>query len=177
MKNWIVITLLLVFAIPAIAQEQKVPKGYEYYKEKYEDDFAHNFETVWNAVLYSLEEIGCQVMSKNTRINDEGHYRGVVQSDFCVFSLGDTTFSVLRKYSLDMPFIRAGKWENGRLQYKFVIQEKGENDVHLVMTTEMSGFESYVTGKVHFWRSNGLLEMAMLERIKRNIGKKPTEMN
>lgn len=177
MKKLLVIFLLIILAIPSFAQEKKVPKGYEFYKEKYEENFTSNFETIWNAVLYSLEEIGCQVQNKNTRINDEGLYRGVVQSDFCVFAMGDTTFNVLKKYSLDMPFIRAGKWDNGRLQYKFIVQEKGENNVHLVMTTEMSGFESYVTGKVHFWRSNGILELAMLERIKNNIGKKPAEMN
>ncbi len=175
MKKLLIVLVFLVIFAPTFAQEQKVPKGYEFYKEKYEEDFQNSFEEIWDAVIYSLEEMGCNLMNKNTRINDEGLYRGVAQSDFCVFAQGDTTFNALKKYSLDMPFIRAGKWDNGRMQYKFIVQEKGEKNVHLILTSEMSGFESYVTGKVHFWRSNGILELALLERVKQNIGKKPKE--
>lgn len=155
--------------------QEPVKKGYEFYKEKYEADYDQDFEVMWNAVLKSIEDIGCQTITRNSRANDEGLYKGTIKSDFCVFSMGDSTFSVLKKYSLDkeMPFIRGGYWDNGRLQYKVIIQETEPGKVHLTMTTEMSGMESHVAKKVLFWKSNGILENEMLDRIKSNIGKQP----
>ncbi len=179
MKGKLVLTLLLFLSFAVYytqAQEtKKVPKGWEHYKEQYEDDYTEPFEDVWNAVLVSLQDMGCQTQTKTTRVSDEGLFKGVVHSDMCIFTAGDSTFRVLNTYSLDMPFVRGGRWDNGRMQYKFVIQEKDEGHVHLIMKTEMSGVESGITEKVLFWRSNGLLEIEMLKRVRDNIGKKPIE--
>lgn len=178
MKKYLIfIVMFCLVAIASVnAQEQKkVPKGWENFKEQYEDDFTEPFEVIWDAVLVSLQDIGCQTLTKTTRANDDGLFKGIVHSDLCLFTVGDTTFKVLNKYSLDMPFVRGGSWDNGRLQYKFIIQETADNKVHLIMKTEMSGMESGITGKVLFWRSNGLLELEMLKRIRNSIGKKPIE--
>ncbi len=157
------------------AKPKKVQKGWENYKEQYETDYALDFEVVWNSVLKSIQDIGCQTITKSTRAGDDGLYKGIVHSDFCVFAMGDTTFTVLNQYSLDMPFVRGGTWDNGRLQYKFIIKEMEAGKVHVTMKTEMSGMESGVAKKVLFWRSNGLLELRMLDLVNSNMGKEALE--
>ncbi len=180
MKKLIVLLVVLgltnfVASVNLQSQDKPVPKGWENYKEQYEDNYNEDFEVIWDAVLKTLQDISCQTITRNTRPTDDGLFRGTIHSDFCVFTMGDTTFQVLRKYSLDMPFVRGGKWDNGRLQYKLSIREVEPGNVNLILKTEMSGMESGVTKKVLFWRSNGLLELEFLENIRKNIGLKPTD--
>jgi hypothetical protein len=88
----------------------------------------------------------------------------------CVFVEGEgKTIDTLQRYSLKVPVIRGGVWINGRMQYKFIIKEQEDGQVHLRLIGEVSGFENYVTSSVHFWESNGILETRMLRRIEENI--------
>lgn len=153
-------------SLPPLQGEQQVPDELRFYKEKYEQTFDQPFEIVWNAIIKAVEENNCMFKTKNYRTTDEGFFKGSIQSDFCVFTQGkDSTFDVLKRYSLEMPMIRGGNWVNGRIQYKFIIKEQEDGMVYMLMKTELSGFEEYVTYEVHFWQSNGLLEKAILDRI------------
>lgn len=150
--------------------DEEVPDYLRYYKEKYDTTYDASFEVVWNAVKLALEEKGCAYLKPNYRQTDEGLYKGAIHSEFCVFTEGeDSTFRVLKQYSFQMPFIRGGIWINGRLQYKFMIKEKSDGTVYILMKTEMSGKEDYVTHEFHFWKSNGILEHYMLEAIENKI--------
>jgi len=150
--------------------QKDVPERLKYYKEKYEESYDYPFEIVWKAVKKSLEDLGCLVAQEKYSQNDKGLYKGSLKSDFCVFSLGsDTTFKVLQKYSLEVPPIRGGIWVNGRMLYKFKIEEIAENKVTLLLSGELSGREDYVTQEVHFWKSNGFFETRILHLIKKNL--------
>lgn len=140
-----------------------------YYRDKYEQTYNYPFEVVWNAIKQSLEDIQCQVGYERYNQDDEGLYKGSIKSDFCVFSLGkDTTFATLKKYSLEVPYIRGGIWLNGRMQYHFRLTEQSDGTVYLHLTGKISGFEDFVTHEVQFWESNGIFETQMLERIEKN---------
>lgn len=158
------------------------------YQEKYEMDFDNDFETVWNSILKSIQDIDCQTIRKTSRQTDQGLFKGIIQSDFCVFASGDdTTVTALKRYSAELrtpedegkiepfPYILTGEWTAGRFQYKFIIEEVSAGKIHVKMIGELSGFENYVTKKMHFWTSNGILEARMTELIKSNIGKQPRE--
>lgn len=145
----------------------------KYFREKYEDTYEKPFEEVWNAVIKSLEDKDCQVLKKTYNQTDQGLYKGNIQSDYCIFATGsDTTMDNLKKYSKEntIPFIRGGVWVTGRFQYKFIMNEKEDGTVSLVLKGEVSGFEEYVTYSVHFWDSNGFLETMMLKKIRQNLG-------
>lgn len=140
-----------------------------YYKPKYEKTYDYPFEIVWEAIKKSLEEKNCQVAYEKYTQTDEGLYKGSIHSDFCVFSAGkDTTFATLKKFSLEVPFIRGGIWLNGRMQYKFKLKENDDGSVYVRLKGGISGFEDFVTHKVHFWKSNGYFETKMLEAIEKN---------
>ncbi len=142
----------------------------KYFKDKYEDNYEKTFEEVWQSVIKSLEDKSCQILKKSYSQTDEGFYKGTIVSDYCVFSLGkDTTFQTLKKYSVKVPVIRGGVWIAGRFQYKFIINERDDGTVHLLLNGEVSGFEEYVTSQVHFWESNGYMETMMMKQIRRNL--------
>lgn len=149
--------------------KEEVPEHLKYYKEKYEETFDVPFETVWNAVKKSIDEISCMIAQQKYSQSDDGLYKGTVKSDFCVLSLGDSSFDVMKKYSRDFPVIRGGVWINGRIQHTVVIKETAEHKVVLLLRSELSGFEDFVTHEVHFWKSNGMLETRMIEAIKKNL--------
>jgi hypothetical protein len=142
---------------------------YPYLKEKYEDTFKLPFNKVWEAAALSIENINCQIIAKNTKQDDEGLYKGKIESDFCVFAVGDTTWDNLKFYATDLPFIRGGTWVTGRFQYKIIIRENKDGSTYLRVIGEVSAFESYVTTKVHFFQSNGFKESMMMERVKKNL--------
>jgi hypothetical protein len=75
----------------------------------------------------------------------------------------------MKKYSKDFPIIRGGVWLNGRIQHTYIIKETPDHKVALLLRSELSGFEDFVTHEVHFWKSNGLLETRMLATIKKNL--------
>lgn len=149
---------------------RNVPENLRFYKEKYEFHFDKPFEVVWNAVKKALEETGCMIAQENYKATDEGLYKGVIKSDFCVFTAGkDTTFKTLNKYSYDLPVIRGGIWLNGRMQYTVVVREENNGKVYMQIKGELSGFEDFVTHEVHFWKSNGLFETRMGKKIEKNF--------
>jgi hypothetical protein len=198
MKLLIIFSLILTLAMPAFngcssvslkAQEEQeedpdawMRDDYEgdkeeaklrFYKEKYEMKFDESFDVVWNSILEAIQNTGCMIATSSSRQTDEGFFRGVIKSDFCVFSVGeDSTYYVLQNYSFDMPDIPGAKWESGRIQHKFIVKELEEGGVDVLHTTEMSGWEGRVTSQVHFWKSSGLLEHYLHEDIKAIIASK-----
>ncbi len=150
--------------------KKQVPEHLKFYKEKYEMRYDKPFEIVWNAIKKSVSDLPCQIAQENYRATDEGMYKGVIKSDFCVFVAGkEKTFDTLKKYSYELPVIRGGIWENGRMQYTFIVKEEAGGTVYLQIKGEMSGFEEFVTHEVHFWKTNGMFETEMMDRIKQNI--------
>lgn len=151
----------------------EVDEDLKYYKEKYEMTFNEPFEDVWNAVLQAIKDTDCMIATNRKRQTDEGFFRGVIKSDFCVFSTGkDSTFDVLGKYSYDMPVIAGGIWLSGRIQHKFIITEQEDGSIKVMHTSEMSGWEELITHEVHFWKSNGKIEHFLHEDIKSILAKK-----
>ncbi len=156
--------------IQGLEQPENIPERLKFYKEKYEETFKENFDVVWRAIKKSLDDIGCMISYEKYQQDDEGYFNGTIKSDFCVFSFGkDTTFQVLKRYSYEMPLIRGGIWINGRIKYTFKVKENPDGTVFLSFKGQLSGFEDFVTHQVHFWKSNGILETQMLERIKNNL--------
>ena len=154
-----------------IEDEGNLKKSWKelYYKKKYEKTFDYPFEVVWEAIKKSLTDKNCQVGYERYTQTDEGLYKGTIKSDYCVFTAGDdTTFATLKKYSLEVPFIRGGIWLNGRMEYKFKLRENDDGSVYVRLKGQISGFEDFVTHEVHFWESNGYLETKMLEAIEKN---------
>ena len=140
---------------------------HKYLKEVYEMTLNHPFEDVFRATITSIEADHCLIMSKNTRQTDDGLYLGNIKSDYCLFAAGDTTLENLKYYSVDLPFIRGGVWKTGRMQYKFQLKELADGNTYIKVAGEISGHETLVTKKVHFWQSNGYLETMILERVKK----------
>jgi hypothetical protein len=150
--------------------ESKIPDRLRYYKEKYEATYQNSFESVWNAVKQSIIDLNCMIAQEKYSQTDDGFFKGKVESDYCVFSVGlDSTFDVLKRYSLELPLIRGGRWMTGRMKYVFNIEEKSDGSVYLLLRGEISGFENYVTHRVHFWKSNGYWETYILNRIKEKL--------
>lgn len=181
MKRIIYSVLLVAFAFnlqncaklaPGYEDESWKEKEYEaevefpYLKDSYEATYDVPFETVFNTVVESIEDINCMIITKNPEQNPEtGLYTGKIISDYCIFSVGDTTAKVLEYYSTEVPFIRGGNWINGRVQYDFTLNEQEDGTTHILLQGQISGFEKHVTNKVHFWQSNGYYETKMMERI------------
>jgi hypothetical protein len=150
--------------------KEEIPEKLKYYKEKYELDIDAPFELVFRSIKKSISDLDCMIINESYSQTDSGLYKGSIRSDFCVFSQGsDSTYSVLKRYSLEMPTIRGGIWVNGRIQYKFNLREQKNGKVHILLKGELSGLESYVTNEVHFWNSSGYLETKMMESVKNNI--------
>mgnify|MGYP005831575175 CR=1 FL=1 len=148
----------------------KIPDRLRYFKEKYDATYQNSFESVWNAVKQAILDLNCMIAQEKYSQTDEGFFKGKVESDYCVFSVGlDSTFDVLKKYSLELPLIRGGRWMTGRMKYVFNIEEKNDGSVYLLLRGEISGFENYVTHRVHFWKSNGYWETYILNRIREKL--------
>ena len=150
---------------------KEVNENMRYFKKDgYKEVFENSFEIVHKAVVKSIEQLGCMISQDKVTQTDQGLYKASIKSDFCVFTTGsDTTFKALKKYSVLLPLIRGGIWQNGRMQYKFKLEEQPDGKVKSLLTGELSGFEDHITSEVHFWQSNGKFETWMLEMVKRNI--------
>ena len=154
--------------------QKEVPENMKYYKPKFEHTFSDfYFDEVWNAVIESVEATGCVIGKKTSRQDDEGYYKGVLKSGQCVFASAEDenqdVYDSLTFYSVKVPVIRGGYWENGRIQFKIVVKENEDETVHLILKGEISGFESNVTDKTHFWESSGYKEHFLLEDIKARL--------
>ena len=135
----------------------------QYLPEGYEREFNTSFETTWNTVVKAIEELNCQILQKNYNQTDEGYYKGKIFSDYCVIvGNTDSTWDVLKKYSVKIPIIRGGVWISGRIQYKFWLTEQPNGKTLVKLKGQISGMEEHVTAKVHFWDSNGILEHRIL---------------
>ena len=160
----------------AFQDEEEVPENMRYFKEKYEEVYNEPFDAVWNAIKKSLGDCNCMIAHESYKQTDEGFYKGVLTSDMCVFASGsDSSYDKLKEYSVSMPVIHGAVWINGRVTYKYIVQEHDDGTIHLTLKVEICGFEEKVTYSVHFWdasrneKSNGILEHRMLELIKKNI--------
>ncbi len=174
----------MFFAIDSFSQMQNFEETVEtedgkqvdpklmYFKDKYEEVFTDfYFDEVWNATIKAIESTNCQLAQKTNSQDDEGFYKGKIVSDFCIFAMKenkDKVIDSLIKYSYEVPLIRAGVWENGRVQYKIILKEK-EESVEMILKAEISGREGYVTNEVHWWKSSGWFEHTLITKIKENL--------
>lgn len=155
--------------------EKEIPENMKYHAEKYEHIFSDFFfDEVWNATIEAVEATNCFVAQKSSRQDDEGFYKGKIVSDFCVLASTDMgedidVYDTLKFYSVQVPVIRGGVWKNGRIQYKIIIKENEDETVRLLIKSELSGLEEYVTNEVHFWESSGWLEHFLMEDIKARL--------
>ena len=153
----------------ALAQEEVELDPLRFYRAKYDLTFTESFDLVTKAVTAVLEDIQCLTTQNVLKTDKDGFNRQIIKSDFCVFVEGDSTFEKLKIFSKEMPFIRGGTWKNGRMQYSFVITEQADGSTYLLLKGNLSGFENYVTNKVHFWESNGQLEQVILDAITEKV--------
>jgi len=156
----------------SIEKPKSHDEAMKYFKEVYKEDLdGVYFEDVWNAVVESIEDQGCAMMTKVQKTNDEGFLKGVMKSEFCVFVNDDTTFDLLRIYSVKMPVIRGGIWTSGRIQFKIILEEINEGEgTSILIKGELSGSEDNVTNEVHFWESNGWFQTDLHYRVKHKLG-------
>jgi len=167
------LALMMIVAASDFTQAQDEEEDLDplrFYKAKYDTSFMAPIDAVREAVRKAIEDINCVVVQDVMKTNEDGWLKVIIKSDYCVFIEGDGTFDLLQKYSYEMPFIRGGSWRNGRMQYKFILTEKPDESVYVLLKGQMSGYEDSVTNRVHFWVSNGLYEHEMLMAIKRYLG-------
>jgi len=175
MKRFYTLIALLVFGILNImnAQDEEwttEKEKFPYLKEKYELTVDKPFDEVWLSALKSVEELNCMIINKSSKQDDNGLYKGKLESDFCVFAVGDTVWDNFKFYCTEPPFIRGGVWKTGRFQYKIIVREEENGQTYIRIIGEVSGHETHVTDKVHFFKSNGFKETMMMERMKKNLG-------
>ncbi len=133
------------------------------------------FPEVWRAVKQAITERGCQLEYERYVEDTTGTLSGILRSEYCVLVSGeDSARVVMERYSVQLPRIRGARWMNGRVQYTARLRELDTSGVELRLTAELSGMEGYITNRVHFWASNGVLEKQLLQRIGELLGL-PTE--
>lgn len=172
-RLYTIIFLLFGFANVMFAQKEEwttEKEKFPYLKEKYELTVDKPFDEVWQASLKSIEELNCMIINKSSKQDDNGLYKGKVESDFCVFAEGDSVWQNFKYYATEPPFIRGGVWKTGRFQYKIIVKEEENGQTYIRVMGEVSGHETHVTNKVQFFQSNGFKETMMIERIKKNLG-------
>lgn len=148
------------------AVDEDIDPKLRFYKEKYEASYTNvTFEIVFKAIKKMLADQNTLIAHEKSKQDDNGLFSGSIKSDFILLADGDTAAEITKPFSLDFPYIPAGAWRTGRIQYRFVVKETNDNKVSLTLYSEMSGFETYVTRKVHFWKSNGILETKLLEKL------------
>jgi hypothetical protein len=162
MKKYIVLFVLAIAtlgSVPAFAQLDQTPPFI------LEQNLKKPFPIVWKAIHKALETINCRVETEKKSQDDNNLFKGNIRTENWIFITGeDSTLDVLEKYGV-VPTIRAGRWVSGRAQFKFIIKEKDDETTDFRLTSEISGFEEYVTQKVHFWNSNGVLDNQIMEKI------------
>lgn len=166
-----VLTQTQFIAFSQTDEEKNVPERLKYLREKYEENFEANFQTVFDACKTFIEkEVSCQILSQKVREMEDGKSRGVIRSELCIFAQNDeTVFPKIQKYALDPPFIRGGVWTSGRMKYVFIVTEVEANNINVELRGELSGFEDNASFKAHFFNSNGLLEFQAFEAIREMI--------
>ncbi len=163
MKKYLVLACV-IFAFGAVStMKAQLDEGQEVVSN---ENIKKPFPVVWKIIHKALEEMGCRVEVEKNAEGDKGLFKGNIRTEFYIFSTGeDSTLDVLDRYGVT-PTIRASRWVSGRIQYKFVLKELEDESTDIRLVCELSGFESYVTSKVHFWNSNGVLDKQMIDKIK-----------
>ncbi len=124
------------------------------------------FPEVWRVVKQAIIERGCQLEYERSIEDTAGLLSGLIRSEYCVLVSGeDSARAVMERYSVQIPRIRGARWMNGRVQYLVRLRELDTAGVELRLVAELSGLEGYITNRVHFWASNGVLERQLLQRI------------
>ncbi len=159
-----------------IAQEDDeydIPAAEKYMRDKYIEYYEADFDAVFNAVKQYVISLGAEIERDVTADNDKGFKKGMVRSNiFVLTQKTDSAFKVIQKYSFRPPFIRGGIWTSARVQYKILLNDEGNGKISVVFENELSGFEDHATFKVHFFKTNGLLEHEGFATIKDLIEKK-----
>jgi hypothetical protein len=159
-----------VFAQDDEDDEDEVPVAEKYMRDKYEEYYEADFDVIFNAVKQFVEETGAGIENDAVADNDLGFKKGMCRSKIFVFTQNtDSAFKIIQKYSFKPPFIRGGVWTSARIQYKILLNDEGNGKISVVFNNEFSGFEDHVTFKVHFFKTNGLIEHEGFIRIKELI--------
>ncbi len=200
MKKLFLIALMILLISPFVklAAQEEVPADstvtdttagdtYEmetvlkYWQEKYEVKITGAiFDDVAQAIKGIIDSSSCAVIQFTNKTSDAGLGKAVIESDFCIIAMGDSSYRIAQQFSLQkgqetmghitMPFIPGGRWKNMRIKYKLIIKENEDETIGVMMKLcEISGEESYVTRKFHFWESNGVLETAFINKIKKKF--------
>ncbi|GAB1430412.1 hypothetical protein MASR2M18_12450 [Ignavibacteria bacterium] len=169
--------ILLTFAIAALLLGTMPAMAQNAAPNVIKENLKVEFPTLWNAIKKTLADIKCDVEVEKNDQGEDNLFKGNIRTGFFIIITGiDSTKDVMESYSCEddacekFPYIRGGEWVSGRIQYKFVLKEKEDNTVDVRLEGELSGFEQWVTHKVHFWQSNGVLEHRLLDKIKENAG-------
>lgn len=146
-------------------------------KKVIKENLKVEFPTLLKAVKKTMADMGCRIEVEKTEQGSDNLYKSNIRTEFYIFATGlDTTTDVAERYSYEgdgcenFPFIRGGEFVSARIQYKMFLKEKDDNSVDFRLEGELSGFEQWVTHKVHFWCSNGILEQEFFNRVKANLG-------
>lgn len=142
--NFIFILIIFFAIVPGInvyAQEQEgIPEHLKYFKETYEETYTAGFDKVLDAVKNFIESEGFRVLSANIKENDLGKQRAIVQSEICVLTQDpDSVFQHIKKHASKPPFIRGGVWSSARVQYRFIVNDKGDGNVSVLSRLEYTG--------------------------------------
>ena len=144
-----------------------------------QDTLKASIRTVWKGIKRSFYELGTfsDPSTRDPKMDEKtGLYRGFIRSDFRVFAGGkDTTYKVLERYGR-LPVIRGGTWMAGRVKYEFRVKELTEEQTMISLVCGISGFEEAVTGSVHFWNSNGILDKEIIDLV-RKLAADPETLN
>ena len=132
------------------------------------DTLNYPIKTVWKSIkrAFFVKGTFSDPSTREPKLDENTNlYRGSIRSDFCVFASDpDTTADVLERYGR-LPVIRGGKWIAGRVKYEFRVRELTEEQTTVSLVCGISGYEDAVTGSVHFWNSNGILDKEILELV------------
>lgn len=154
----------------------ELPERLANYRMEYIQAYDMPFEDVFNTVVSVLDDFQCRAVVSKQSMDDDGYFKGVIKSDYCVFVRTSETTDVdvldsLELYSVKVPFIRGGIWETGRMKYTFIMREQEDGSTSVEIRGEISGRESLVTDKIHFWESNGTFETAFLNNVSEKLEK------
>lgn len=136
------------------------------------ESYEASFGKVWAAMKNAMDVAACGKAQQEKVIEpaeEGGLYKGVYVSDYCLIAQGEDSSKIIMQQYGEVPPIRGGMWITGRVQYKINVKEESAKKVKIVLRAELSGFEEFITNKVYFWASNGILEKRMMDAIAANI--------
>ena len=162
-----------VIALDDDEDEEEVHSSLKYMRDKYIEYYEADFNVVFNAAKQFILSTEAEIDRDATADNDFGLQKGMIRSGVLVLSQKkDLVFKVIQKYAHKPPFIRGGVWTSARVMYRVLINDEGDGRISVVFDNEFSGFEENISGKVHFFKTNGLLEYEGFEKIKELVAEK-----